>query len=85
MIGKYKIAALCICRIQDRECFELIHELDGQLDNIGCRLFVYNCISRPDKNSSSAETAVFDLIDPPSAMWLLFSLIVSGIMTSAKL
>lgn len=64
MIGKYKIAALCICRIQDRECFELIHELDGQLGNIGCRLFVYNCISRPDKNSSSAETAVFDLIDP---------------------
>lgn len=51
MIGKYKIAALCICRIQDRECFELIHELDGQLGNIGCRLFVYNCISRPDKNS----------------------------------
>lgn len=38
MIGKYKIAALCICRIQDRECFELIHELDGQLGNIGCRL-----------------------------------------------
>lgn len=64
MIGKYKIAALCTCRIQDSECFELIHELDGQLDNIGCRLFVYNCISRPDKNSSSAETAVFDLIDP---------------------
>lgn len=64
MIGKYKIAALCTCRIQDSECFELIHELDGQLDNIGCRLFVYNCISRPEKNSISAETAVFDLIDP---------------------
>lgn len=59
MIGKYKIAALCTCRIQDSECFELIHELDGQLDNIGCRLFVYNCISRPEKKTAAVQKQLF--------------------------
>ena len=65
MIGKDKIIALCTCRIQDGECHELVNELDKQLKNMGCRMFVYNCISKLNTNiDKSAQTSVFNLIDP---------------------
>lgn len=65
MIGKYKIIALCTCRIQDGECHELVNELDKQLNKMDCRLFVYNCVSKPNTNTDkNAQTSVFDLIDP---------------------
>lgn len=65
MIGKYKIIALCTCRIQDGECYEPVNELDKRLRNMGCRLFVYNCISKLNTNADkSAQTSVFDIIDP---------------------
>ena len=65
MIGKYKIIALCTCRIQDGECHGLVNELDQQLRNMGCRLFVYNCISKLNTNAEiNAQISVFDIIDP---------------------
>ena len=65
MIGKYKIIALCTCRIQDGECHELVNELEQQLRNMGCRLFVYNCISKLNTNAEiNAQISVFDIIDP---------------------
>lgn len=66
MIGKYKIIALCTCRIQDGECHELTEELNNQLLPKDFRLFVYNCSSKPvaDDSLQSGQASVFSLIDP---------------------
>lgn len=65
MIGKYKIIALLTCRVQDKDCHEFICELNNKLTKINCRLFVYNCNYQIGaKNVNSAQTTVYDLIDP---------------------
>ncbi len=66
MIGKYKIIALCTCRIQDKESHNFISTLEYMLDKIDCRVVVYNCCSRiqQGREDSDAKLSVFELIDP---------------------
>lgn len=65
MIGKFKIIALCTCRIQDDESHNFIAMLNEKLINIGCRLFIYNtCWVTPsgDENKDP-QLSVYNLID----------------------
>lgn len=66
MIGKYKIIALCTCRIQDKESHNFISALEKMLDKMDCRMIVYNCCSciRKGKEDTDAKLSVFGLIDP---------------------
>lgn len=65
MIGQYKIAALCTCRIQDKESHSFICALEDTLEKINCRLVIYNCSSyiRNGDEGSEAQLSVFSLID----------------------
>lgn len=65
MIGKYKIAALCVSRIFDDSVHELVTELNKNITDIGYRLLVYHTCSDLfwDTASENGEAAVFDLID----------------------
>lgn len=65
MIGKYKIIALCTCRIQDNECHELVAAFHQRLTQLGHRLFVYTCCSEiPEgKEQNSAQASIYGLIN----------------------
>ena len=65
MIGKYKIAGLCISRIHDEASHEMVVELNKKLIEIGYRLFVFHTTSDLfwDTASERGEIAIFDLID----------------------
>ena len=65
MIGKYKIAGLCISRIHDDSAHEITIELNKTLADIGYRLFVFHTTSDLfwDTASERGEITVFDLLD----------------------
>ena len=65
MIGKYKIAALCVSRIFDDSAHEIVTELNKNIADKGYRLFVYNTCSDLywDTPSEKGEASVFELID----------------------
>ncbi len=65
MIGDYKIAALCIAKIQDDTCRKLIMALNDKMKEIGYKLFVYCTDSDLFWNTvnEEGERAVFDLMD----------------------
>lgn len=65
MIGNYKIIALMMCRIQDKENHEFIYVLNKKLSEIGCRLFVYNCSSPIDDKikEDAPQTSVYEMFD----------------------
>ncbi|MCH5200392.1 MAG: GGDEF domain-containing protein [Oscillospiraceae bacterium] len=65
MIGKYKIIALCTCRIQDDECHKFITAFHRRLSEIGCRLFVYTCCSDilEGREQNDGQTSIFGLIN----------------------
>lgn len=65
MIGKFKIIALCTCRIQDDESHNFIAMLNEKLINIGCRLFIYNtCWVTPNnEEEKDPQLSVYDLMD----------------------
>lgn len=65
MIGRYRIAALCTCRIQDKESHSFISVLEETLEKINCKLVIYNCSSyiRKGYEGSEAQLSVFGLID----------------------
>ena len=65
MIGKYKIAALCVSRIFDDSTHEIVTELNKNIIDKGYRLFVYHSCSDLfwDTASEKGEAAVFELID----------------------
>lgn len=65
MIGKYKIAALCVSRIYDDTTHEIVTELNKNITEKGYRLFVYHTCSDLywDSASERGEASVFSLID----------------------
>lgn len=65
MIGKYKIAALCISRIYDDANHEVVSELNMNIVDKGYRLFVFHTCSDLywDTASEKGQASVFDLID----------------------
>ncbi len=65
MICGYKIAALCISRVNEDSHFKFTQALNRSLEKHGYRLFVFNTCSDLVKNSLSeyGECYVFDLID----------------------
>ena len=65
VIGKYKIASLCVSRIFDDSVHELVTELNRNIIDKGYRLLVYHTCSDLfwDSASERGEAAVFDLID----------------------
>ncbi|MCH5324421.1 MAG: GGDEF domain-containing protein [Eubacterium sp.] len=65
MIGKYKIIALCTCRLQDNECHQFINALHKRLTPMGYRLFVYSGCSdtREGKENTDAQLSIYDLVD----------------------
>ncbi|MBQ8194853.1 MAG: GGDEF domain-containing protein [Oscillospiraceae bacterium] len=67
MIGTYRIIAMCTSRIQDRECYELITELQQQLRGTDMRLFVLNTDVKDGNGNfrSSGSTGIFDLLQHP--------------------
>lgn len=64
MIGKYKIAALCLSRVHDQACNELVASLNECLRNMGYVLMVYNTCSDLywDDAIAKGESSVFKLI-----------------------
>ena len=65
MIGKYRIIALLTSRIQERECYGLIHTLEEIFARIDYRLFVYNCITQSDTKlkENDPQTLIYSLFD----------------------
>lgn len=65
MIGNKRIAALCTCRIQDKESHSFISKLEEMLDSIDFGMIIYNCCSCVQKGSedTDAQLSVFGLID----------------------
>ena len=65
MIGKYKIAALCISRIFDDAVHEIVTELNKNIVPKGYRLIVFHTCSDLywDTPSEKGEASVFELID----------------------
>ncbi|MBR1392827.1 MAG: GGDEF domain-containing protein [Ruminococcus sp.] len=65
MIGKYKIAALCVSRIFDDSTHEIVTELNKNITEKGYRLFVYHSCSDLywDSPTEKGEAAIFSLID----------------------
>ncbi len=65
MIGQYKIAALCIAKIQEDSSKQLIKALAMEMRLAGYRLFIYATDSELFWNTASqeGEQAVFELID----------------------
>jgi diguanylate cyclase (GGDEF)-like protein len=65
MIGQYKIAALCIAKIQEDSSRKLIAALNQEMDKIGYRLFIYSIDSDLYWNTANeaGEKTVFELID----------------------
>lgn len=65
MIGKYKIAALCISRICDNDCLDFVTHLSKQLNSIGFRLLVYHTCSDLfwKYPRQKGEALIFELID----------------------
>jgi len=65
MIGEYKIAALCLAKVQDEACRKLVKALNEGLVPMGWRLFVYSTANDMFWNTQSdiGEKYVFDLID----------------------
>lgn len=65
MIGKYKIIALCTCRVQDNECHKFINDLHQGILKLGHRLFVYTSCSeiKDGKEQNDGQTPIYDLID----------------------
>ncbi len=75
MIGKYKIAALCVSRIYDDSTHELVTELNKNITEKGWRLLVYHTCSDLywDSASEKGESSVFDLIDMRKIDALIFA------------
>ena len=75
MIGKYKIAALCVSRIFDDSVHELVTEMNRNIIDKGYRLLVYHTCSDLfwDSPSERGEAAVFDLIDMRTADVLIIA------------
>lgn len=65
MIGQYKIAALCIAKIQEDNSRKLIEALTEQMQQRGYRLFIYSTDSDLFWNTANekGEKTVFELID----------------------
>lgn len=65
MIGKYKIAALCVSRIFEDSVHELVTEMNRNIIDKGYRLLVYHTCSDLywDNAGERGEASVFDLID----------------------
>ncbi len=65
MIGNYKIAALCITKIQDDGCRKLIMAIADKMESIGYKLFVYCTDSNLFWNTvnEEGERTVFELMD----------------------
>ena len=65
MIGKYKIAALCVSRIHDDSTHELITELNKNITDKDYRLMVFHTCSDLywDSSGEKGESSVFSLID----------------------
>lgn len=62
MIGKYKIIALCTCRIQDKESHNFIAMLNEKLKAIDCRLIIFNKSWVPKDVNDDSELSIFNLI-----------------------
>ena len=65
MIGKYKIIALCISRIQETFSHDFILIFSEVVKRAGYRLFVYNACSdlENDESKNIGQKFTFDLID----------------------
>lgn len=65
MIGQYKIAALCIAKIQEDNSRKLIQALAREMQQSGYRLFIYSTDSDLFWNTANekGEKTVFELID----------------------
>ena len=65
MIGKYKIAALCVSRISDDSTHEIVTELNKNITDKNYRLLVYHTCSDLywDTASEKGEASVYDLIN----------------------
>ena len=65
MIGRYKIIALCISRIQEAFSHEFVITFGEVLKRKGYRLFVYNACSdlENDESRNVGQKFTFDLID----------------------
>lgn len=65
MIGQYRIAALCIARIQEDSSRKLIEALTREMERVGYRLFIYSTDSDLFWNTANeeGEQTVFELID----------------------
>ena len=64
MIGRYKIIALCTCRIQDKESHNFIARLNKRLVEINCRLIIFNktWVTKHDIENDP-QLSIFNLID----------------------
>ena len=65
MIGKYRIVALCISRIQENFSHDFIITFGEVLKQAGYRLFVYNACSdlENDESQNAGQKYTYDLID----------------------
>jgi len=64
MIGRYKIIALCTCRIQDKESHNFIAMLNERLVEINCRLIIFNKIwVTNDDVKEDPQLSIFNLIN----------------------
>ena len=65
MIGKYKVIALCTCRIQDEESHNFIAMLNEKLVKIGCRLFIFNMslVVPMGLEEGDAQLSIYELIN----------------------
>ena len=64
MINGRRVAALCISRLGDNTCFDLVSSLQKTLVEHDCSLFIYNINSDLyNKEAETAEVYVYELID----------------------
>lgn len=64
MINGRRVAALCISRLGDNTCFDLVSSLQKTLVEHDCSLFIYNINSDLyNKEEETAEVYVYELID----------------------
>ena len=64
MINGRRVAALCISRLGDNTCFDLVSSLQKTLVEHDCSLFIYNINSDLyNKEDETAEVYVYELID----------------------
>lgn len=65
MIDKYKIIALCTCRIHDEESHNFIAMLNDKLVKIDCRLFIFNMsfVTPKGLEETDPQLSIYELID----------------------